>query len=176
MTRSLSAIPALCMAAPAFAADPANRYTAMGTMTVQLGDKAFDMVIPFDTEKQRGYAEQTMIMGTFLTINAVGQVPEPDGMPGSPMLQITLQRRTGDMAFLSAEVFDDQGFDAPMVMGADGGDRTLAAFSMEGNIASGVIAGEFLRLTGYSSDPKVAEGATPVTARIEWKVELPPLE
>jgi len=176
MTRFLSAIAALCIAAPAFAADLADRYTAMGTMTVQLGDKTLDMVIPFDTEKQRGYAEQKMIMGSYLTVNAVGRVVQPDGTPGSPMVQITLQKSTGDMRFLSAEVFDDQGFDAPMAMGADGGDGTLTAFSMEGNTASGVIEGEFLRLTGYSSDPKVAEGATPVPARIEWNVDLPPLE
>lgn len=176
MTRLLSAIAALCLATPLAAADLSERYTAMGTMTARLGDQTLEMVIPFDTQEQYGNAEQKMIMGSYLTINVVGQVVESDGTPGSPMVQITLQKRMGDMAFLSAEVFDDQGFDAPMAMGADGGDGTLTAFTMEGNIASGVIEGDFLRLTDYNSEPKVAEGATPVPTRIEWNVELPPLD
>src|SRR6056297_347606 len=176
MTRFISAIAALCIATPLAAADLSERYTAMGTMTAQLGDDRLEMVIPFDTQEQYGYAEQKMIMGNYLTINVVGRVVESDGEPGSPIVQITLQKQMGDMAVLSAEVFDDQGFDAPMAMGADGGAGTLTAFTMDGNIATGVIEGEFLRLTAYNSDPKVAEGATPVPARIEWNVELPPLE
>lgn len=122
----------------------------MGTMTAQIGGDTLDLVIPYDTEKERGSAGQKMIMGQFLTINVLG--------------------------LLSAELFDDQGYDAPLAMGADGGTGELSEFTMEGDTASGVVTGEVLRLTGYTSGPKVAVGAAPVPVRIEWRVDLPPLE
>ena len=176
MTRFFPALAALALATPLAAADLADRYTAMGTMTAQIGGETLDLVIPYDTEKERGSAEQKMIMGQFLTINVLGMAVDENGEPGRPMLQVTLQKRMGDMGLLSAELFDDQGYDAPLAMGADGGTGELSEFTMEGDTASGVVTGEFLRLTGYTSEPKVAEGAAPVPVRIEWRVDLPPLE
>lgn len=177
MTRFLVSALAIALAAPLSAADLNDRYEAMGTMTATLGDETMELVIPYDREKQRGYAEQKMIMGSFLTINTVGRTVDKTGKPGNPMLQVTLQKQSGKMALLSAEVFDDQGYDAPLVMGADGGQAALTAFEMgDDNTVTATVEGSFLRLTGYTSEPRVADGATPVPATISWTVTLPPLD
>ncbi|MBW4981493.1 hypothetical protein KZZ07_02965 [Mameliella sp. CS4] len=177
MTRFLSFIAAMLMAVPGLAAELDDRYESMGTMTVTLDGTATRMVIPYDREKDRPYAEQKMIMGSFLTINTVGRVVDETGKPGRPMVQVTLQKRNGDMALISAEIFDDKGYDAPMVMGADGGDGKLVAFEMTpDNVVTATVEGTFLRLTGYTSEPRVADGAEPVAATIEWTAEIAPLE
>jgi len=166
----------LALALPAGAGELSDRYEAIGTMTVTLGDETLDLVIPYDRQKDSAYAEQKMIMGSFLTLNAVGQSVGPDGAPGRPMVQVTLQKQGGSMALLSAELFDDQGYDAPMVMGPDGGAGELVAFSFENDNLDARVEGAFLRLTGYMSEPKPAEGATPVEATISWSVDIPPME
>ena len=177
MTRFLSIVAALFMAVPVLAADLDERYESMGTLTVTLDGTATQMVIPYDREKDRPYAEQKMIMGSFLTINTVGRKIDETGKPGRPMVQITLQKRNGDMALLSAEIFDDKGYDAPMVMGADGGDGKLVAFEMTpDNVVTATVEGTFLRLTGYTSEPRVADGAEPIAATIEWTADIGPLE
>ncbi|GGO50492.1 hypothetical protein SAMN05444398_101995 [Roseovarius pacificus] len=176
MARFFPAPVAVAHATPLSAADLADRYIAMGTMTAQIGGDTLDLVIPYDTEKERGSAGQKMIMGQFLTINVLGMAVDEDGEPDRPMLQVTLQKHMGDMRLLSAELFDDRGYDAPLAMGADGGTGELSEFTMEGDTGSGVVTGEVLRLTGYTSGPNVAEGAAPVPVRIEWRVDLPPLE
>lgn len=59
-------------------------------------------------------------------------------------------------------MFDEEGFEAPLSIGLDGGEGTLAAFEMtEDNQGTATIEGEMLRLADYMGDPKVAEGATP---------------
>ena len=177
MTRLFSMLAAFCIATPLAAAELSERYQVIGTITAQLGDETLNLVIPYDTEKDRAYADQSMIMGSFLTINLLGRTVEADGTPGRPMLQITLQQRGSEMDFLSAEVFDDQGFDAPLSMGLDGGAGTLVEFDLdEANRTTGRIEGQFLRLTGYTGEPRVADGATPVSATIQWRAELAPLD
>jgi len=177
MTRLFALLAAAGLAMPLSAAELNDRYGAMGTMTVSLGGETLEMVIPHDREKDRGYAEQKMIMGSFLTINTVGRVVDDTGAPGRPMVQVTLQKRSGEMALISAEVFDEQGFDAPLAMGADGGQGALTAFEMgDDNTVTATVEGNFLRLTGYTSEPRVADGATPVPSTINWTVTLPPLE
>ena len=161
---------------PLWAADLAERYKAMGSMSVDLDGRTIEMVIPYDRERNRAYAEQKMIMGSFLTINTVGRVVDDTGKPGSPMVQVTLQQQGGKMGLISAEMFDDQGFDAPLVMGADGGEGSLTSFSFEENRLEAEVQGTFLRLTGYMSDPKVAEDAAPLPVTIRWSVDVPPLD
>lgn len=152
------------------------RYEAIGEMTATVGDVTYEMVIPYDREKDRAYASRKIIMGSFLTINVVGRVVRENGRPGSPMLQITLQERFGSMALVSAEVFD-KGFDEPLVMGPDGGKGAVVSYELDGDEMTAVVEGEFLRLTGYAAGTaRVADGAEPLQARIEWRVALPPMD
>lgn len=168
---------ALASALPLSAGELSDRYEAMGTMTAQIGGDTLDLVIPYDREKDRAYAEQKMIMGSFLTVNTLGRTVDDSGKPASPMLQVTLQKQMGRMALLSAELFDEQGYDAPMAMGADGGQGSLTAYELtDDNRLTATVEGDFLRLTGYTSEPRVADGAEPVPVTIRWTVQLQPLE
>lgn len=168
---------AAVLAEPLQAADLMDRFEAIGTMTATIGDVGYDMVIAYDREKDRGYAERKIIMGRFLTINTVGQVVNDQGKPATPMLQVTLQEQDGEMRLLSAELFDEQGFDAPMVMGPDGAAGSLTDYKLEGDSLMATVTGEALRLTGYSSgSPAPAEGAVPQPVTVSWTVTLPPLE
>ena len=168
---------AFLLAAPLQAAELNERYDQMGTLSITLDGETRNLVIPYDTERDRGNAEQKMIMGSFLTINVLGRTVGEDGMPGSPMVQVTLQRRSGDMQLLSVEMFDEQGYAAPLSMGPDGGKGTLTSFEMtEDNQVSATVEGELLRLADYTSEPKVAEGATPQPTTISFSVTLAPLE
>ncbi|MDQ2091589.1 hypothetical protein [Marimonas arenosa] len=174
----VSALAAAVLSAGALAAaELAPRYEAMGEMTVEMGGDILELVIPYDKEKGSAYAEQKMIMGSFLTINSVGRVVGADGAPGRPMVQVTLQRQSGSFKLLSAELFDQQGFDAPMAMGADGGKGAIAEISYDNDRLEAVVEGTFLRLTGYSKGtPAPAEGAEPQPVVIRWQVDLPPLK
>ena len=166
----------LALALPAAAAELSDRYEAIGTMTVTLGDDTLDFVIPYDREKDSAYAEQKLIMGAFLTLNSVGQTVGDDGKPGRPMVQVTLQKQGDALKLLSAEMFDHQGYDAPMVMGADGGTGDLVEVSFENDRLEARVEGSFLRLTGYMSEPRPADGADPVPATISWSVDIPPMD
>jgi len=166
----------LALAPPALAAELSDRFEAIGTMTVVLGDKTLDLVIPYDGETNSAFAEQSIIMGQFLTLNSVGMLVDETGEPGQPMVQVTLQKQGGGMNLISAEVFDEQGYDAPMVMGADGGAGTLTDFSFENDRLEARVEGNFLRLTGYMSEPRVADGAAPVASTITWSVDIPPMD
>ena len=168
---------AVLLAAPVHAAELDDRFEEMGKMSITLDGDTRTLVIPYDTENDRGYAEQKMIMGSFLTINVLGQTVGEDGMPGSPMVQVTLQRRSNDMQLLSVEMFDEQGYAAPLSIGPDGGTGTLTAFEMtQDNQVSGTVDGEMLRLADYTGEPRVAEGAVPQPTTISFSVTLPPLE
>ncbi|MGK7653957.1 hypothetical protein ACSQ76_16535 [Roseovarius sp. B08] len=123
----------MLLAVPAWAAELGDDYEAIGTMTVTLDGETMEMVIPYDVERERAYAKQRMIVGSSLSINAVGRMVDEDGTPGRPMVQVTLLEQGGEMRLLSAEIFDDQGYDAPLAMGADGGDGTLTAYEMTGD-------------------------------------------
>ena len=168
-------VTALC-AAPLWASDLQQRFEAMGTLEATVGDSEHEMVIAYDREKDRPYAEQKVLMGRYLTINLVGQTVDEKGRPGSPMIQVTLQEQTGEMGLISVEMFDEQGFDAPLSMGPDGGPGELTEYSLEGDALDGAVTGEFRRLTDYMGDPKIAEGSAPVPATIRFRVTLPPLE
>jgi hypothetical protein len=177
MNRLVSLLIAVLLAPPIYAAELDDRYEQMGTLSITLDGDTQNLVIPYDTERDRAYAEQKLIMGSNLTINVLGRSVGEDGKPGSPMVQVTLQRRSDDMKLLSVEMYDEEGFEAPLSIGLDGGEGTLAAFEMtEDNQVTATIEGEMLRLADYMSDPKVAEGATPQPATISFSVTLPPLE
>ncbi|WP_157440770.1 hypothetical protein [Aestuariivita boseongensis] len=168
---------AFLLAAPMNAAELDKRYEEMGTLSITLGGDTRTLVIPYDTERDRAYAEQKVIMGSFLTINVLGRSVGEDGMPGSPMVQVTLQRRSGDMQLLSVEMFDEQGYAAPLSIGPDGGNGALTSFEMtEDNKVTATIEGELLRLADYTSVPKIADGATPQPTTISFSVTLPSLE
>ncbi|WP_428512190.1 hypothetical protein [Roseovarius sp.] len=177
MTRFFTAMAAMLLAVPAWAAELSDGFEAIGTMTVTLNGETMELVIPYDVEGEEAYAEQKMIMGSSLSINAVGQTVGEDGTPGRPMVQVTLLEQGGEMRLLSAEIYDDQGYDSPLAMGADGGEGTLTAFDLtENNTLSATVEGTFLRLTGYMDEPRVADGAEPVAATIRYKTQLAPLE
>lgn len=177
MTRFFTAIAAMMLAGPAGAAELNDEYEAIGTMTVTLDGEVMELVIAYDIEDEEAYAEQKMIMGSSLSVNAVGQTVGEDGSPGRPMVQVTLLEQGGEMRMLSAEIYDDQGYDAPLAMGADGGEGTLTAFEMtEDNVMTATVEGTFLRLTNYMDEPRVADGAEPVAATISYEAELAPLE
>ena len=169
---------AIPLATPA-SAEPAmlsDRYEAMGTIDAQLGEATYRLIVPYDIVRNRPHAEQRMIFGSILTISILGHVFGQDGTPDRPMLQITLQNRQGEMALISAEILDGAGYDAPLVMGSDGGQGDLVSFTLEDNVLSGTIEGNFLRVSGHAPDRSVAEGAEPLPATLELAVTLPPLE
>ncbi|WP_135501278.1 hypothetical protein [Roseovarius aestuariivivens] len=168
---------AALIAAPLWAAELNDRYEQIGTLQFTRGGETLDLVIPYDTERDRAYAEQKVFMGSYLTINVLGRSVDETGKPGSPMVQVTLQKRSGEMAFLTAELFDEQGYSAPLSMGPDGGKGTLTSFEMtDDNAVSATIEGEMLRLQDYTGEPKVAEGATPEPVTISFSAQLAPLE
>ncbi|QFT92000.1 hypothetical protein FIU86_04035 [Roseovarius sp. THAF9] len=177
MTRFFTAIAAMLLAVPAWAAELSEAYEAIGTMTVTLDGEVTELVIAYDIEGEEAYAEQKMIMGSSLSVNAMGQTVGEDGTPGRPMVQVTLLEEFGEMRFLSAEMYDDQGYDAPLAMGADGGDGTLTGYEMtDDNVVTVTVEGNFLRLTNYMDEPRVADGAEPVAVTISYEAELEPLE
>ena len=177
MTRFFTILAATVLAVPVWAAELNDEYESMGTMTVTLDGETMELVIPYEIEGEKAYAKQKMIMGSSLSINAVGQTVDADGTPGRPMVQVTLLEQSGEMRLLSAEIYDDQGYDAPLAMGADGGEGTLTDFELtEDNALTATVEGNFLRLTNYMDDPRVADGAEPVAATIRYEAELAPLE
>ena len=91
---------AVLIAGATSAAELNSRYTEMGRMTAEIGDQTLELTIPFDTEKDRGYAEQKMIMGSFLTINTAARLVDEAGDPTGPTLQVTLQKQSGDLKLL----------------------------------------------------------------------------
>lgn len=154
-----------------------NDYSEMGRMSVLVGDRELDLVIPLHKESGDAYAEQKLIIGSVLTINTAAQEVGEDGEPSGTMVQVTLQKQGSELALLSAELFDDRGFDEPMAMGADGGAGTLTSHSFENDVLTAEVRGTFVRLKGYmSGDPVPDDEVPPLPVVIEWEVTLPPLE
>lgn len=175
MFRPLTLVAAFGLAVPALAADLDAQYTAIGTMTAVIDGQTHDLVVVRDTASGDAMAAQRKFMG-YLSLNVVGAMIGEDGRPTIPNVQVTLMDQSGSMGLLSAEVFDDQGYDAPMVMGDDGGTGKLTAYSFEDNRLEATLEGEFLRLQGYMSEPKPADGAQPVPVTLTVSVDMPPLE
>ncbi|MEZ5714033.1 MAG: hypothetical protein R3D85_01985 [Paracoccaceae bacterium] len=168
---------AVAVAGQVGAGELAPRWQAIGQIEVEIGGETRVLVISHDRENDSSEAEQRMIMGSFLTINAVGRTVSAEGKPGSPMVQVTVQGKNGAFDLLSVEMFDEQGFDAPMVIGPDGGQGALTALSFENDHLDAAITGAFQRLTGYSKgDPAPAEGVAPVPVTIRLSVDVPPLK
>lgn len=177
MTRFFAGLAVMVLAVPVWAAELGDSYEPMGTMTVTLDGEAMELVILYDVEEDRADATQKLIMGSALSINAVGQTVDEAGEPGRPIVQVTLLEQDGQMTMLSTEVFDDQGYDAPLAMGADGGDGTLTAYELtQDNTVTATVEGIFLRLTGYTDEPRVADGAEPIAATINLTADLAPPE
>lgn len=176
-SRMISAFAAVLIAGSAMATDLTAPFEKIGEMQVDLGGDTMMLVVARNTEKGSAYAEQKMIMGSFLTVNVVGRAVTDEGKPGRPMLQMTFQKQGGALNLLSAEVFDDQGFDAPMVMDPDFGEKGPVTVSFENDHLEATVEGAFLRLTGYAKgQPVPAEGAKPVPAAIKVSVDVPPME
>ena len=154
-----------------------SKYSEMGLMTVSFEDQELKLTIPYDREEGFGFAEQKMIAGSFLTINTAAQQVNTEGEPSGTLVQVTLQGQGGRLELLSAELFDERGFDAPMAMGVDGGDGDLVSHTLEGDTLIAEVQGTFVRLTGYrTGEPKVDSGEAPLRAVINWEVDLPPIE
>lgn len=175
--RSLFAAAALSgLATLAGAADLDASHTEVGRITAEIDGVTHDLVITRDADGDVT-AGQKQIMGQ-LSINLLGSTVQQDGTPGKPMVQVTLMGKPDNMRLLSAEMFDEQGYDSPLVMvpgGGEGGDGAMVAFAFEDDVTTGRVEGDFLRLTGYMSEARVADGATPLPATITWEVALPPL-
>lgn len=176
MIRIFAAMVAALLAGVAGAADLDPQYERIGTISAEIGGETQQLVVIRDTETGQAMAEQKKIMGSALSQNVVAVAVDDDGRPTRPNLQVTLMEQGGRMGLLSAEIFDDQGYDAPLVMGPDGGAGTLTRYAFEDGRLEAVVEGDFLRLQGYMSEPKPAEGATPVPAVLRLSVEMPPLE
>lgn len=176
MTRLFALLAAMILATASGAADLDDRYAVIGTMTAEVGDTTLELVIVRDTEKGNASAQQRKIMGKYLSLNFYAATVGDNGRPGSPAVQVTLMDQTGRMTLLSAELFDEQGYEAPMAMGADGGTAKLTSYSFEDGRLEGRVEGEFLRLQDYMSEPKPADGAQPVPVRLTFGLDMPPLE
>lgn len=166
----------LLTAIPLTASDLAAPFEAIGEIKGEIGDTAHQLVILHDHDSQTSYADRRTVMGSYLSINMVALRIENGAPAASPVVQITLMGQDGGMDLLSAEVFDEAGYDAPLVMGPDGGAGRLSAYTLDGDALSGTIEGSFLRLSGYTSDPHVADGAEPVPAMLHFSATLPPLD
>lgn len=80
----------------------------------------------------------------------------------------------GKLGLISAEPYDEQGYDAPLAMDAEGGKGTLSEYSLQDDRLKITVQGTFLRLRDYMNKPKLAEEATPVPVTISRQVDLPP--
>ena len=168
---------AVAVAGRVAAGELAPRWEAIGRMQLEMGGTVTELVVAHDREKNRSKAEQKLLMGSYLTVNVVGQTVNDAGKPASPMVQVTVQQRNGTFELVSVELFDEQGFDAPMVIGPDGGQGDLTAIAYRADRIEATIAGSFQRLTGYSKGtPAPAEGTAPVPVAIQLDVSLPPLK
>lgn len=177
MIRFLAAATLSCLAALVSAADLDADYAQAGRVTAEVGGVTHDLLIVKAPGEEAPSALRQMI-GTQLSVNFVGYTVQEDGTPGGPMVQVTLAGEPGSMRLVSAEMFDDQGYDGPLVMDPDdlGGQGAVTEHALDGDVTAGRIEGEFLRLTGYTSEPRVADGAEPLPVTITWEVTLPPLE
>ncbi|MDQ2093675.1 hypothetical protein [Rhodalgimonas zhirmunskyi] len=154
----------------------APRYEQIGRVTVTLDGAPMELVVTRDTETGRAGAEQKKVMGSFLTVNVLGQTIGDEGAPGNPMVQATFQKQMGPMTLLSAEIFDS-GFDTPMVMSPDGGEVGKVTLSFEGDHLSARIEGRMQRLEGYAKgQPKAKDGAAPVPVVIEIEADVPAMK
>lgn len=136
------------LAFPAAAQDLAPGLEQIGVIEATVGGEAFTAPIVFDTERDRAYAQTREIMGR-ISVNAVGQVLDADGTPGTPMFQVTFWDRDGTLDLLSAEVFD-QGFDKPLVLEPEMGEGGVTASSVDGRSYTLTVEAEMQRLEGYS--------------------------
>lgn len=82
---------AVLLAAPINATELDNRYEQTGTFSITVDGETQNLVIPYDTERDRAYAEQKFIMGSYLTIDVLGCSAGEDGKPGAPRVQETFQ-------------------------------------------------------------------------------------
>ena len=172
MLRVLAPLAALTLALPAMGQELLPRYKVMGTVAVTVDGTEHSLVIPYDTETDNAYAAERNIMGR-RSINLLARTVGDDGIPGSPMLQLTFWVKDGAGDILSAEFFD-QGMDAPLAAGADGGAVAFGEFSItDDNEISATFAGEFVRMADYMSEPVVAEGTSPVPVSGTVTVTVP---
>ena len=153
-----------------------DSYKKMGTIQAQVGEATYRLIVPYGILHNRPHAEKRMIFGSVLTISVLAHMYGADGTPERPMLQITLQQSDDAMELVSAELLDGHGYAAPLVMGGDGGQGDVVSFSLDENVVTGRIEGDFLRLEGHLPDRSVADGATPLPSRLDLKIALPPLD
>ncbi len=72
----------------AFAADLDARYKKMGEMNVTTGDQTYEMVIPWDTKRGRGYAKEKNRAGQRYITIAGGDVTD-SGKPGPTQFSVS---------------------------------------------------------------------------------------
>jgi hypothetical protein len=166
---------AILLAAPAFAQDLDPRWEPMGEMTVTLDGTEYEMMIPFDTKKDRPYASEREIIGR-RSFNILGSVVTPEGKPGKPRLQITFFLKDDQPDLISMEVYDDQGFRKPLTISPDAGTGDFTAFEITADREiTASFAGEMMRMDNSDpANPQLAEDAAPMTVMGRIRVTVPP--
>lgn len=167
---ALSLIPSLTLAQ-----ELAPRWTEMGRVEAVVDGTPATFVIPYDTEKERARAKERMIMGE-RSINLLASTVDEEGAPGSPQLQLTFFYKNGAANLLSMEIFDDGGFNEPLVADPDHGQREITEISEPAaGQFDGVFEAELIRLTGYAKgEPEIVDGQAPVSVSGRFTVTIPP--
>ncbi len=169
---SLATVLATAIALPAMAQELLPRYTIMGTATVTVDGTEHSLVIPYDTENDSAYAAERNIMGR-RSVNLLARTVNDDGIPGSPMLQLTFWVDNGTGDFLSAEFFGED-MNTPLAAGSDGGTVAFGNFSIsDDNEISADFSGEFVRMENYMSESAIAPGTDPVPISGTFSVTVP---
>ena len=166
---------AFLLANLAQAQDLAPRWESIGEMTVTLDGTEYEMVIPYDTQKDRAHASERVMIGN-RTFNVLGSVVAPEGKPGKPQLQLTFFVNKGVPNLLSMEIYDDQGFRKPLMIGPDAGKGGFTSFEITAeNEITASFAGEMLRMDNSDpANPHLAEGAAPRAIEGRIRVSVPP--
>jgi hypothetical protein len=153
-----------------------DRYEVIGTAEADIDGRAMTLVVTTDREKNRSSAKQQDILGGNLVLNVLASTVGDAGKPASPRVQVTALVKGGAIRLDSVEVFDEGGYDAPLVLDAEEGFGALddATLAFDGTTFTARIEGTMLRLTGYTSEPRAADGAVPVPARITLTTVIPP--
>lgn len=151
-----------------------QRYRSVGEINVTVGGNGYEMIVPFDTEKNKSYASEREILGR-RTFNVFGSVVGEDGRPGNPSLQITFFVKNGTPDLVSIEVFDEQGWRRPLSISADTGTGDFTSFQISAdNRITARFAGEMLRLDNTDArKPKIDRDAAPVAIEGAFSVAVP---
>ncbi len=173
--RPFAAVMALALLLPpgAAAQDLASGYEQIGTVTITADGSETTYVVTRDLSGNSAMAEARVIMGR-MNLNVVGQTVNAEGVPGSPLVQVTVMAQPdgSGATFLSAEIFD-QGFDMPILMDGEIGQAEMSDFVFDGARLSLKLAGQAQRAKGYAAGEPTATDDPPLSVEIALDTEIP---